>query len=211
MGKGTHYYRLSNVSGNLEIRVLSYSLYSPVSVSIELLDSKGQPVSGAQVESPVYTGDSGYVNYDSSLVAHGLALGDYMIALTSAQLSSVLYPTGPMSVDPVPFAVITGSVNESGPVLEAAIPFNARCRMAENFAAYQSPPGNPPRTSPEQDNPTVSGGCGMIDTSGGSRHGGGGGGPNSPGAVGWFIPWLLMAALVRFAKSLARARSRQLN
>lgn len=203
---GPHYYRLTNVSGHLEVRALSYSLYSPISLAVTLLDSTGQPVSGAEVQSPVYTGDSGYENYDTAVVADGLAPGDYWIELSSTPLNSVLYPTGPMSVDPTPFALITGTMNEGEPAMAGVIPFNARCRMPESFAAYQSPPGSPPRGSVEDQ--TTSGGCGMIDPSGGnSGSKGQGGGPTSPGAVGWFIPWLLMIALVRSAKSLARARS----
>lgn len=204
---GTHYFHLSNVSGHLEVRALSYSLYSPVALRVALLDSTGQAVTGAQTQMPIYTGDSGYENYDSALIADGLALGDYYIEVSSSALNSLLYPTGPMSVDPVPFALITGTMNEGDPVMSSTIPFNARCRMTENFAAYQSPPGPPPRGSVEDQ--TSSGGCGMIEPrGGGSGSDGQSGGPGSPGAVGWFIPWLLMAAVARSAKSLARARSR---
>jgi hypothetical protein len=194
-GGGAHTYRLSNISGHLEVRVLSYSLYSPVAVSLTLMNANGEPVSDAQSQGPVYTGDSGYQNYDSSLIADRLPPGDYLVEAVPSRLDSVLYPTGPISVDPVPFVLITGTVNEQAPPMAGTIPFNPRCRMPENFASYQSPPGDPPRGVPEDQ--SSSGGCGMIDVSGGSDSGGGDhSGPTSPGAIGWFLPWLVMAALV---------------
>ena len=156
---------------------------------------------------PIYIGDSGYENYDSAVIADGLALGDYYVEVSSSAINSLLYPTGPMSIDPVPFALITGTMNEGDPAMSAPYLSMRAAGCPRIFAAYRSPPGPPPRGSLEDQ--TSSGGCGMIEPrGGGSGSDGHGGGPGSPGAVGWFIPWLLMAAIARSAKSLARARSR---
>jgi hypothetical protein len=205
---GTHSFLLKNISGHLEIRALSFSLYSPVGLQLTLLGGDGQVVS-AQNQSPVYAGDSGYTNYDAALIADQLPMGDYTIQVSASSLSTSLYPAGTISLDSVPFMVLTGTLNQEAPPLSSVIPFNARCRMAENFAAYQSPPGGYPRASRESD--STSGGCGMIDTSG---KGGKGSGPGIPAVLGWFAPWLLMAGIARVLgktrvlKSLARERAR---
>ncbi|MGE1166855.1 hypothetical protein ACQJ0Y_27400, partial [Peribacillus simplex] len=75
--------------------------------------------------------------------------GDYVLRVTSSELNASLYPAGPISLDSVPFLVVTGSLNEGPPALAALIPNNARCRMNENFARYASPPGPPERRDPE--------------------------------------------------------------
>jgi hypothetical protein len=207
---GTHFFRLQSVSGHLEIRALSFSLYSPIGVQLSLTSESGQPVNG-QTLSPVYSGESGYVNYDAAFVADQLPLGDYIVQVSESPLNSTLFPAGPVSLDSVPFALITGTMNSEEPPLSSVIPFNGRCRMAENFAAYQSPPGGYPRSSSDPDT-SSSGGCGMIDASGrsggGSGGGNNGGGTSLPGIVGWFAPWLMMAAIARLLKSLARAQAR---
>ena len=196
-GSQSHYYRLSDVSGHLEIRAMSYSLYSPVRLDITLVDSTGRSVP-AQSISPVYEGDSGYVNYDSALIADDLAKGTYYVEASPSPLGTELFPAGQISLDSSSFALITGTMNEEEPTMREALPFNARCRMQENFTAYQSPPGLPPRAQTQSsDN---SGGCSILSIVAGSGGGSsgrgprdGGGGPGSPGAVGWFIPWLMMA------------------
>lgn len=198
---GAHFYKLSQISGHLEVRVLSYSLYSPIAMTVQLLDPRGNPVSSAQTQVPVYTGDSGYSNYDVLISADQLPLGDYYLSASPTSLSALLYPAGSVALDSVHFTLVTGTLNEPDPALSAVLPFNARCRMAENFSSYQSPAGSPPRNSVSSSDNT--GGCGMMDTSGGRRGGKGGGqGPPPSGSavLGWFMPWLMMFLIARLAR-----------
>jgi hypothetical protein len=197
----TAYYKLNAVGGRIEVHGLSYSLYSPVSPTLTLLDSGGNEVTSARSDQQVYVGDSGYVNYDAQLIAEGLAAGDYVLEVSATPMDANRYPA-PVSLDSVPFLVLTGSVNEGPPPLAGELPENARCRASENFAAYSSPGGNPPRRDTDEDGGGT-GFCGTIATS--DRHGDGGGSGPGPGAIaGWFAPWLAMALIARFAKSLAR-------
>jgi len=194
----TRYYRLNGVSGSVEIHVLSYSLYSPVRPHLQLLSANGAAVP-ASVQDVVYQGASGFVNYDTSLTAQGLAGGDYLIQVSGESMSSNAYPAGPVSIDTVPFFLVTGSINEAGPALAATLPANARCRMEENFADYRSPPGNPPRSKVHGDG-SGGGFCGSIrriDE----------GGPGGGAIVGWFLPWLVMGLIARLARGIRRPRS----
>lgn len=188
------YYKISNVSGHLEVRIAAYSLYSPTETSIQLLDQNSNPVT-ATIANDSYVGTSSYVNHDAALVADGLPLGDYWIKISPSSLSFSNYPAGSLNLDSTSFMVITGSVNESGPT--SNIPYNARCKMDENFPAYHSPSGPPPRSAVQsggEDEDT--GFCGTIqsrkDGSGGSH-----GGPSAGAIIGWLLPWLFMGLSVR--------------
>lgn len=192
------YYRLAAVSGRVEVRAMGYSLYSPVHAVVSLLDSRGSPVP-AQRATSVYSGVSGYVNYDSAVVAENLPPGDYWVRVTSnSTLDESLYPAGMVSLDSVHFVLLTGSVNEPGPPMSGALAFNARCRMEENFAAYSSPPGPPQRHSMDQDGGI--GFCGSLSTGTGKSSGSSGGPtPPSAGAIaGWFLPWVAMALFAQY-------------
>ncbi len=180
----TVYYKLRAVSGRIDLHGVSFSLYSPARTSLELIDSRGMRVMTADAEDYVYRGDSGFVNYDSRLVVEDLPLDDYTVRVSYSTLGAAYYPAGPVSLDSVPFVLLTGSVNEPEPVLENQIPFNSRCRQDENFAAYVSPAGDPPRHLQGQDNV---GFCGRVEAAGQGK------GPGAPGAVaGWFLPYLVM-------------------
>ena len=133
------YYSLPGVSGHVEIHAMGYSLYSPVRFSLRLLGPDGDEVS-ARVFDPSFEGDSGYTNYDSYLVADHLPPGDYMVEVTSTSLDASMYPAGPVSLDSVPFLVVTGQTGEGAPPLAGSLPNNGRCEAAESFAAYSSPP-----------------------------------------------------------------------
>jgi hypothetical protein len=205
-GADQHSYRLSNIAGHLDVRAMGYSLYSPVRLRMSLVDSTGNVVT-AQSLDPVYQGDSGYVNYDSALIADQLPLGNYEVVVSAEPLTTSLYPAGQISLDPTAFAVITGTVNEPDPVMGSSLPFNARCRMSETFASYQSPPGPPPRSEEQGSDNSTSGGCGMLDVRRDPRDGGSSTPPSTggPGAVGWAIPWLMMGAIARLARRRARS------
>ena len=199
---GGRTYQVQAVSGRLEIHAVGYSLYSPVHVSLELLNAGGAPVEGATISDDVYVGDSGYINYDSSVVADDLPSGDYVISAAPDTLGEKDYPAGPLMLDASPFVLITGSINEPTPPLASELAVNGRCRMDEKFAAYQSPPGNPPRNSVDNGG----GGMGFCGTVNSPSKGSGGGGPGPGAIVGWLLPWLAMGALARMARRrLARA------
>lgn len=196
-------YSLHLLSGNVEIHVLAYSLYSPVHPTLELVDSSGTTVN-AEVFDRAYEGDSGFVNYDSYLKASGLAPGDYTVRVSSRSLDASLYPAGPVSLDSQPFIVITGSVNTPAPQLFRTLPNNVRCRATERFADYTSPPGPPPRHA--MGNQDQGGGgigfCGTLAKDFKGPKDGGGSGPNSggPGSgaiAGWLIPWFAMGAMAQ--------------
>jgi hypothetical protein len=196
-----HTYKLGHLSGNVRIRALSYSLYSPAAFTMALFDSDGNPLD-AQSDDESYVGDSGYINFDGSLVAKNLPEGDYSLTLTPRSLVETLYPAGILALDSRAFVLVAGSVNEAEPAFSSILPTNARCRMEENFAAYTSPPGNPPRSSTDQSDSTGTG-CGSLQRV--SDHDSESGpGPGAGAIIGWFLPWLAMAALARFAKALAR-------
>jgi hypothetical protein len=201
------YFRLKGLSGRVELHAVGYSLYSPVQASLRLLsESSGREVESARVTEPVYEGRSGYVNYDSALIAEGLEPGDYVLEVSPDVLPVNKYPAGGLALDAAPFLLVTGSVNEGAPALAPVIAENARCRMDENFAAYSSPPGDPPRGITEE--PEESGGfCGTTTLDSGRK--GGGSGPGAGALLGWFLPWVAMLVLARYAKARLRASRRR--
>jgi hypothetical protein len=188
----TLYYKITHVSGRLELHALGYSLYAPVDTDVTLLDASGRRVDTQQSDD-VYVGTSGFRNYDSALVATDLPSGDYTVRVTAQSMSYSAFPGGPTAVDTVPFVLLTGSVNEGTPALASVLPVNGRCRMEENFASYASPPGPPPRGHKEDDEKT--GFCGTLSDENGG--GGNGGGPSLPTIVGWLLPWFFMGAAVQ--------------
>ena len=210
---GTIYHRLRSVAGRIEVHAMGYSLYSPIHPSVYLIDSDGRSVDTERNEY-VYNGNSGYVNYDSSLVASDLPSGDYYIKISASSLSASVYPAGPTALDQVPFLLITGSVNENGsPALAASLAVNARCKMAEDFPAYSSPPGGPQRKSvsnnDEEEDDDGWGFCSFLttrDTNSKNNQG-----PSAGAAVGWFLPWLFILVVLRSARRVEIYKKLQLS
>ncbi len=202
VSSGTQYYRLRAVEGQVEVRVLAYSLYAPIDADVQLVDSVGNPV-GASVADDLYIGTSGYVNFDSAVTVTGLSRGDYYLRVTATPLSSGLYPAGPTSTDSTAFLVIAGSLNEGAPPLAQSVPYNARCRMDENFPPYSSPAGGPAKSGEEEeDDGGFLGFCGTV-----ARRADGQppiGGPGAGAVAGWFLPWVAMLLAARLARRQAR-------
>lgn len=229
-GTATRYYRLSEIEGDLDLRVLSYSLYSPIQVSLGLFDSEGQSVS-AEVQSPTYQGESGFANYDASLRVRGLPRGNYVLGVRGSSLNSVLFPAATVAVDSVPFVLITGQINGSviarslrAPSESLRLAGNSRCKMAESFPTYVSPSQDPPVKEVSGSNGPRLGFCGSVkrvSESSPSRRfeqklgrsqrdlGDGSEGEAASFAelFGWFLPWILMLVIVQVMKLLPRRQS----
>jgi hypothetical protein len=205
------HYMLQKISGNLEIHVLAYSLYSPLHATVELVDAFGNRVD-AEVFDRAYESVSGFVNYDSFLRAKDLPPGDYAIRVFPNPLDASLYPAGPVSIDSQPFVVITGSVNSFVPEMSGALPLNVRCRASEQFDRYSSPSGPPVRHSTTmEDKGEGVGFCGTLSKDGpsdrGETKGSGASGPSGNAIAGWFLPWLAMGAMAQVMRWYARLSS----
>ena len=192
-GGGKQYYRLEGVDSTLRVVVNAYSLYSPVQVSLTLLDQMGNLVEGSQVQSPVYRSESAYQNFDASLEVSHLAPGDYILQVETRSLGQSFFPGTPASIDRSPFIVVTGSLDPQIPALASQIPFHPSCRSAEKFTFYALRGGKPPRYTEEDG----TGFCSSVKNISG---------PPSVGLgsiVGWFMPYLMI-----FFVFLLRKRAR---
>lgn len=191
--KTERYYKLNSVQGTLEVHALGFSLFSPVRSVVSLVDSKGVLVS-AQYDDKVYTGDSGFVNYDSMLLATGLPEDIYYLKINNSILDYSVYPTGNELLGHKPFVVLVGSVNEGNLPLAEQLPANARCRFKENYSAYvsrsQNPP--PPRAVSQSGDGGGGGACGTVEVKRGE-----GGRLYYGKLIGWVAPWLLMFGFVQ--------------
>lgn len=166
-----HFYRVRGIQGAIRARALSYTIYSPLDVSVELLDSNGQPVPGAlavdDVASPM---PGGFINFDSSVVADNLSLGDYWIRVRSKNnyLSSQLYPAGGQLLDPYGFYLVSVGVNGSygAPIatdMTACVSLMNARQSAFTIA----------RTPSQTRVVDVGGACGSLIVSGKDKNGGG--------------------------------------
>ncbi len=200
----TAYYRLKGVSGDLEVHAVGFSLYSRAHATLALTDADGSPVD-AQIVDPVYEGDSGYINHDSSIVAHSLPRGDYVLRVSADNIPVGDYPAGQVMVDGAHFIAITGTLNRGALPLSGVMPENARCLISEKFSSYTPKSGPPPkRQTVEEAGQT--GFCNSIRR----EDGGGGGSTRGPGAgaiAGWLAPWLFMLAVVRYLRFRAPRRA----
>ena len=197
-GRQSIYFRLKSVSGSIRLNTVAFGAYSPIHPSLKLYTSGGAEVAAGVAET-VYSGASGYINYDSSLSAT-VSKGDYVVRVTANSLYSSLYPGGAISLDSRRFVILTGVTGGLSPQLVDAHPHNARCTRGDIFPAYDSPYGDPPKnthgaSSDEEDD--GGGFCGVIS----ENHRGG----LPPGAVaGWFAPWVLMLMMAYAAARMAR-------
>ncbi len=212
-------YSLENVSGNLTLYVMSFSLYSRVKATLSLTDENNTVVgrySNPNYQSSTYrstSGNSGFQNYDGILTAENLS-GNYTLHLTT-QSASAYYPAGSLSLDSNPFLIVFGSAAAAAPVtssessddsnpdtapnplpsspVSSQLAQNARCRALEDFPTYSSPPGNPIRHFTPGASGTLTGsaavGCGRLSTPNEKKSDSR---PPLALAVSWFIPWLLI-------------------
>lgn len=206
----SNYYKLASTTGSVNVKVLSYGLYSGFDPQISILQSDGTTaLATATTTSNVFSNTSNFVNYDAS--ASFTAAGtDYYIKITnSGSLNSRLYPAGLVSgqVDAVNYYLMIVTVDDASTLLPStASPLltnNARCEASDSFSAY-------PDLGPGATNTTSAGGGGG-GSSGGSGGGCGviqradGGSDNDHGALGagaLFSAWgiLAMLCLARIAQ-----------
>jgi hypothetical protein len=131
--------RIEHTGGDLVVRMLSFSLYSPVAVRGALSTESGQGILIAE-RNPIYQSESGFKNYDTEIRAQSLSAGVYYLDLTADSIAVQRYPAGPLSRDGQAFYVVE--------VLKSTVlATQSRCRQSESFATYQSPSGAPPRHS----------------------------------------------------------------
>jgi len=164
----TQTYKLSKISGRLEVHALGASISAAVVPRLSLLDASGRVVGEAVESAPVDVGSSGMVNPDSKLVASNLASGDYFIQVRYQGLSPYEFPGGGATVDSIPFVVLTGVVGERQLSAAGALADQARCRMSEGFAAYSSPGGGPARSGARASSSGGGGGFGFCGTPAGA-------------------------------------------
>ncbi|MGZ3655640.1 MAG: hypothetical protein ACXVCS_08795, partial [Bdellovibrionota bacterium] len=163
-----HYYIVHNVSGSLSARVMSYSLYSPVDVKVNILDSNGNAVAGStstdNVDAP---GPGGVVNYDSLATAN-VASGDYVIQITSgaSALSGTKYSAGFDLLDNDGHYLVALAVN--GDINPTSLTDMSSCVSVNNVpqsASYQD------YVAPAQKQKSA--GCGSLSAGGGGPFFGG--------------------------------------
>ena len=193
-------FRFNHPGGSVSFATVAFGIYSPVDTQLELLDALGSSVAQSQRFDDTFISSTGYRNYDARVNVASLAAGEYQVRVRVAAVSSAAMPAGQMASDSVPFSIVTGLQGRTpvpGPDL-------GRCRSSENFGAYQSPGGNPPRVSVDGN----VGFCGRVEKveTGFERRMG------RPGAglgaiAGWFLPWALMLGAVRFLRGRVARRT----
>lgn len=191
----SHWYKLQNFSGQLKVRALSYSLYSPMDLRVEILQANGAAVPGAtsvdNVEDPMA---GGFTNYDSVASAANLPQADYLIRVTAGgiRLTSSLYPAGYDLLDASGHYLL--SVGANGSYGSMAPNDMSACVSVSNRvqnASFTREPASEKRSA--------GGGCGALETPGS----GGSGGSPLQGALFLFLATLV---LIKISSQLARSR-----
>lgn len=166
-----HYYKISNFSGDLKVRAMTWSLFSSMDPTVEILSATGTSVgasSTANVESPM---PGGKINYDSSAEVTGLATNDYIIRVTSGPgyIGSTAFPAGSEYVDSQGFYLLLVSANGNQGV--HTITDMSACVTVNNIAqgSVSTPAPKKPGSGDGKE-----GTCGTIQM---PSDGGGSGGP----------------------------------
>jgi hypothetical protein len=171
---------------------LAYSLYSPLDLRLEFLQSNGQALAGAIVEDNVEQPMPGGVNnYDAA--ARVLANGESIIVKVTAanlRLSNSLYPAGFDLLDSSGHYALSFSINNQVAALNNS-------DMSACVSVVNNPQSASFNRSPASENINTGAGCGSIDT--------GGSGPTTGGGA----LALALAGLVFVSSRLARRYSRR--
>jgi hypothetical protein len=165
----SHFYRVQNVSGDLQVRIQTYSLYSPIDAKIEFLEENGDPLLGStsidNIEEPM---PGGFIQYDSLATANQIPRGNYLIKITGApqRLYSSVYPAGFAYLDNEGHYLLSFSVNGSfGSPTTTDMSACVSVNNSKQTASYRAPASNNRETSSDS-------GCGSIDSSGSPWSGG---------------------------------------
>jgi hypothetical protein len=153
-----HYYKISNFSGDLKVRAMTWSLFSAMDPTVEILSSSGNSVGAsgaANVDNPL---PGGKINYDSSAQVTGLSTNDYIIRVTSGSsfVSSYAFPAGNEYVDAQGFYLLLVSANGSQGT--HSITDMSSCVSVNNVA--QGATSSPAPKKPGEDG--QEGACGTI-------------------------------------------------
>ncbi|MFZ9596618.1 MAG: matrixin family metalloprotease [Bdellovibrionia bacterium] len=151
-------YHLPEVSGRLITHALSYSLYSPLQVSLQLQTAEHAEIATPRNEPVFQESESGFQDQDTRLQTEPLEKGDYFVHLTFKPLTQDQYPAGSTSLDSEPFFLILGSLDAPPPPLEGTLPHRPRCRSAETFPHE----GDLGGTNGDESSPSV-GACGRLE------------------------------------------------
>ncbi len=189
-----HFYRVRNVAGQLRARAQSFTLYSPIDVSVEILDSAGNSLPGASstpdVQSPM---PGGKINYDA-LAEASVATGDYLIKVTTSpsRIPSSAFSAGWELMDTEGHYLLSLGVNDDyGPTGASDMSACVGVRNISQAATFRS-------VASSQNDSDRAAGCGVIDSDagdGGLFYGG-------------MMQVLLVALAVQAALLALRRRSR---
>lgn len=197
----THYYLVKNVTGALSARAMSYSLYSPVDVKVEFLDSSGTPLAGStSVDDVAAPMPGGKTNFDS-LATYNAPAGDYLIKVTAAasRIPSSQFAAGWELMDWDGHYLLALSVNSDfGPSAITDMGTCATVRNISQAASYREA-----IQVKNQSDGDRAAGCGAISS--------GGAGPWTGGIAQVFfvalaLQLMSLAARFRFRARLVRRR-----
>lgn len=186
----THYYRLQNVAGEISARALSYTLFAPIDVEVDILFPDGTPIPTSSSEDNVAEPmPGGLTNFDSQAEAWNLVAGDYLVRVRSKAdfLWSFLFPAGLRLMDSAGYYFLSIAVNGNIPVTNAQSMDS--CAEVPNRPQTAFTFGNTQSRGDSSDD-ELSGGCGTVLTNGGS-------GPTNPFQSSIFFV-LLIAFLSKF-------------
>lgn len=137
--EGGTWLRVPADGGALSLDVLSWSLFSPARVDVEVYDADGLPLD-AIVTQPLVDHPDAPV-WDARVELDEVPPGGVLLYLTSSSLPGAAYPGGRSFLAGDPFAVIVGEVGEP--------PAPETCAPAEDGAGYEAPTGFPLRSARE--------------------------------------------------------------
>lgn len=181
-----HYYKIPAASGQMKVRALAYSLYSPLDVSVDILDSGGNSAAMEKRANvfpwPMPAGNYlGYVNYDSLASVNNAPLGNYFAQIIGvSSLGTSKYP-GAGALDGKLFYLLMATLNDVTPLVtydgtNPYLPDNPRCENADSFSPYPDHGVPPPLQVSSGSSAGMSGGesaatilkgaCGTIYSSG---------------------------------------------
>jgi hypothetical protein len=183
-----HYFRVRGLSGEVVARAISYSLYSPIDVKVEILSQTGAALPEAtttdNVQNPM---PGGFINYDS-LARASLGAGEYVLKVSASpqRIYSTAFPAGFDLLDSEGYYLLTLGVDQSHG--SAATADMSSCVTVTN-TLQQAATREPASTRREEE----SSGCGSL-------------GDHGPGPSG-FLPLLAAAALLQLAIMANRAKA----